>query len=80
MRIISETPTVRACDSLSVLDAALGEILTTCEKLRWLIAYGEHSLKPENRPYVHLQPLNTPQLICGKVLHGCSLTKVRLAP
>ncbi|CAD6579548.1 MAG: Meiotic Sister-Chromatid recombination aldehyde dehydrogenase [Cyphobasidiales sp. Tagirdzhanova-0007] len=54
------------CCRDTVLDAALGEILTTCEKLRWLIAYGEHSLKPENRPtswllahkvsYIHYEP------------------------
>jgi hypothetical protein len=32
-----------------VIDAALGEILTTAEKLRWLIAHGEVLLKPERR-------------------------------
>jgi acyl-CoA reductase-like NAD-dependent aldehyde dehydrogenase len=33
-----------------MIDASLGEILVTCEKLRWLIANGEQVLKPEKRP------------------------------
>ena len=32
-----------------MVDASLGEILVTCEKLRWLIAYGEKYLVPERR-------------------------------
>jgi acyl-CoA reductase-like NAD-dependent aldehyde dehydrogenase len=32
-----------------MIDASLGEILVTCEKLRWLIANGEAALKPEKR-------------------------------
>ena len=32
-----------------MIDAILGEILVTCEKLRWLISNGERILKPENR-------------------------------
>ena len=32
-----------------MLDAAFGEILTTCEKIRWLLAEGEKALKPEAR-------------------------------
>ena len=32
-----------------VIDAALGEILTTCSKLEWLINSGEGALKPEKR-------------------------------
>lgn len=50
-----------------MVDAAFGEILTTAEKLRWLIAYGEEHLKPEARPtnlilahkvsHVHYEPL-----------------------
>ncbi|UPR01332.1 aldehyde dehydrogenase [Chloropicon primus] len=32
-----------------MLDAAFGEILTTCEKIRWLLAEGEQALKPEPR-------------------------------
>ncbi|KAJ1930313.1 Meiotic Sister-Chromatid recombination aldehyde dehydrogenase [Tieghemiomyces parasiticus] len=31
------------------LDAQLGEILTTCEKLKWTMAYGEKALQPEYR-------------------------------
>ncbi|GAA5827611.1 hypothetical protein JCM11251_001757 [Rhodosporidiobolus azoricus] len=34
----------------TLIDAAFGEILTTCEKLRWTIANGEEILKPESRP------------------------------
>jgi acyl-CoA reductase-like NAD-dependent aldehyde dehydrogenase len=33
-----------------VVDAAFGEVLVTCEKLRWLIASGERALQPERRP------------------------------
>ncbi len=32
-----------------VIDAATGEILTTCSKMEWLIKYGEAALRPENR-------------------------------
>jgi len=32
-----------------VLDAALGEILTTCSKMEWLIDNGEEVLRPERR-------------------------------
>ena len=32
-----------------VIDANFGEILPTCEKLRWTIEHGERSLKPEYR-------------------------------
>ncbi|BGP03337.1 Meiotic Sister-Chromatid recombination aldehyde dehydrogenase [Rhodotorula toruloides] len=34
----------------TIVDAAFGEILTTCEKLRWLIANAEDSLRPDYRP------------------------------
>jgi|SRR6267154_2299859 len=34
---------------LAVIDAALGEILTTCSKLDWLLRYGEKYLRPETR-------------------------------
>ncbi|KAH9913364.1 meiotic sister-chromatid recombination aldehyde dehydrogenase [Fomitopsis serialis] len=33
----------------TLLDAALGEILTTCSKLDWLINHGERHLRPERR-------------------------------
>ena len=33
----------------TMLDALIGEILVTCEKLVWLINYGEGYLKPEVR-------------------------------
>ncbi|KAF2740950.1 aldehyde dehydrogenase-like protein [Polyplosphaeria fusca] len=34
----------------TMVDAALGEILVTAEKLQWTIDHGEASLKPEKRP------------------------------
>jgi hypothetical protein len=47
---------IQACSHPTVVDAAFGEILTTCEKLRWVLAYGEDSLKPESRPYFRFSP------------------------
>ncbi|KAI0800757.1 meiotic sister-chromatid recombination aldehyde dehydrogenase [Fomes fomentarius] len=51
----------------TMLDAALGEIITTCSKLDWLINHGERVLSPEKRynnllmfykkSYVHYEPL-----------------------
>jgi hypothetical protein len=38
-----------AFSSQTVVDAAFGEVLTTCEKLRWTIANGEDQLKTEPR-------------------------------
>ena len=32
------------------IDASLGEILVTVEKLKWTIKHGERSLRPEKRP------------------------------
>lgn len=32
-----------------MVDAALGEILTTCSKLEWLINHGERALRTETR-------------------------------
>ncbi len=50
-----------------MIDAALGEILTTCSKMEWLINYGEKYLRPEGRSWnlmlayksseVHYEPL-----------------------
>lgn len=34
----------------TVTEALLGEVMTTCEKIRWIIANGEACLKPEKRP------------------------------
>lgn len=34
----------------TALEAMLGEVMTTCEKIRWLIANGEKVLRPEPRP------------------------------
>ncbi|CAH2054774.1 unnamed protein product [Thlaspi arvense] len=33
----------------TMVDASLGEIMTTCEKITWLLSEGERWLKPENR-------------------------------
>lgn len=33
----------------TVIDAALGEILTTCSKMEWLLNHGEAALRPEKR-------------------------------
>lgn len=32
-----------------VIDAALGEIMTTCSKMEWLLKHGEAALKPTKR-------------------------------
>ena len=34
----------------TVLDAVIGEVLVTCEKLAWLASSGEAILRPEPRP------------------------------
>ncbi|EMD32652.1 hypothetical protein CERSUDRAFT_118679 [Gelatoporia subvermispora B] len=51
----------------TMLDAALGEILTTCSKMDWLLSHGESVLRPESRrnnllmcykkSQVHYEPL-----------------------
>lgn len=33
----------------TMVDASLGEIMTTCEKITWLLSEGEKWLKPEYR-------------------------------
>jgi acyl-CoA reductase-like NAD-dependent aldehyde dehydrogenase len=33
----------------TVIDASLGEVLTTCSKLDWLLRHGEKYLRPESR-------------------------------
>ena len=33
----------------TMVDACLGEIMTTCEKIHWLLKEGERSLKTEYR-------------------------------
>ena len=43
--------TVACLDSgKTKIDAALGEILVTAEKLKWTIRHGERLLRPERRP------------------------------
>ncbi|CCH44130.1 hypothetical protein BN7_3688 [Wickerhamomyces ciferrii] len=34
----------------TLVDASMGEILVTLEKLNWIIKHGEHALKPSKRP------------------------------
>ncbi|KIK03813.1 hypothetical protein K443DRAFT_676473 [Laccaria amethystina LaAM-08-1] len=51
----------------TLIDAALGEILTTCSKMEWLLDHGEKTLRPETRStnfmmfykksQVHYEPL-----------------------
>lgn len=43
----------------AVVDAAFGEILTTCEKLRWTIANGQDCLKPDYRSQVFFRSSHT---------------------
>ncbi|KAG6810295.1 hypothetical protein H0H92_012519 [Tricholoma furcatifolium] len=33
----------------TLIDASLGEILTTCSKMEWLLKHGEKAISPENR-------------------------------
>jgi len=40
-----------------MVDASLGEIMTTCEKINWLLSEGEQWLKPEYR-YLLLPVVN----------------------
>lgn len=37
-----------------MVDASLGEIMTTCEKINWLLSEGEKCLKPEYRYCLNL--------------------------
>jgi acyl-CoA reductase-like NAD-dependent aldehyde dehydrogenase len=58
---------IRSFIWLIVIDAALGEVLTTCAKMDWLLRHGEKYLRPESRssPFlmfykkseVHYEPL-----------------------
>lgn len=32
-----------------VVDAALGEIMTTCSKMEWILKHGQRALRPEKR-------------------------------
>ena len=45
---VSLTSTSRLYNPI-VIDAALGEILTTCSKMDWLLRHGEKYLRPETR-------------------------------
>lgn len=38
----------------TMVDASLGEIMTTCEKITWLLSEGEKWLKPEYRYFHHV--------------------------
>ena len=35
--------------TISVIDAAMGEILSTCSKMEWLMKHGESALRDETR-------------------------------
>lgn len=64
-----------------VLDAALGEIITTCSKLDWLINHGERALSPEKRSnnllmfyktsYVYYEPLGVVSAIVSWNYREC---------
>ena len=64
-----------------MLDAALGEIITTCSKLDWLINHGERALSPEKRSnnlimfykssYVYYEPLGVVSAIVSWNYRGC---------
>lgn len=41
-----------------MVDAALGEILTTCSKMEWILNHGEEALRPSRR--------NTPWILTHK--------------
>ncbi|KAF8528166.1 meiotic sister-chromatid recombination aldehyde dehydrogenase [Hysterangium stoloniferum] len=45
----------------TMVDSALGEIMTTCSKLEWLIKHGERALRPSKRstPFVLLHKSST---------------------
>lgn len=47
-----ETIATAACldSGKTKIDASLGEILVTVEKLKWTIQHGEKALRPERRP------------------------------
>ena len=47
-----ETIATAACldSGKTKVDASLGEILVTVEKLKWTILHGEKALRPERRP------------------------------
>jgi len=43
----------------TVTEASLGEVMTTCEKIRWIVASGEGALAPESRPVASLLATKT---------------------
>ncbi|KAF2708341.1 aldehyde dehydrogenase [Pleomassaria siparia CBS 279.74] len=47
----------------TMVDASLGEILVTAEKLKWTIDHGEAALKPEKRPTNFLMMYKTNEVI-----------------
>ena len=42
----------------TAVDAALGEVMVTCEKIWWLLKYGQRWLKPETRAPGIMVPLS----------------------
>ena len=65
--VVSILPPSDTDAASTVVDAALGELLTTCSKMEWLIKHGEAALRPESRhgntllfykkSQVHYEPL-----------------------
>ncbi|KAF2203877.1 ALDH-like protein, partial [Delitschia confertaspora ATCC 74209] len=47
----------------TMVDASLGEILVTAEKLKWTIKHGEKALKPEKRPTSFLMMYKSNEVI-----------------
>lgn len=72
-----------------VVDAALGEIITTCSKLGWLIDHGEKALRPETRASnlilayksskVHYEPLGVVAGIVSWNYRACLLAPPELS-
>ena len=61
-----------------MIDASLGEIMTTCEKITWLLGEGESWLKPEYRYSSILLTFNGYFIlrfrVCGYLYVSVSLT------
>lgn len=49
-----------------MVDASLGEIMTTCEKITWLVSEGEQWLKPEYRYFLPSVSFSMSYIICIK--------------
>ncbi len=73
-----------------VIDAALGEVLTTCSKMDWLLRHGEKYLRPETRSsplllgykksQVHYEPLGVVAAIVSYNYRTCFDLFLPLSP